>query len=275
MASCSANPQAVVRGAGLAATALLKEVNPIEVAELLQEPVTTERPVLRISYDADLDLLMALVPGEVVDGHLDDEVEVVAGIENEDGDVEEVLWFFTRGSDGPLIGFGVAEAFAWDLSEEPADAPIWGEPRFDVPTLALRDASIGEILLAAQGTLQGSTPDVLAFDLAVAAGSEGDWETAEDYWRHCLATGEMKAHFGLGYALVELGRPREAFGHLAMYTEICPRNAWAWLWRGRAAEDMGERAEARRCYQRAIECEALGSYETDAEDRLASLDGEG
>jgi hypothetical protein len=29
----------------------------------------------------------------------------------------------------------------------------------------------------------------------------------------------MKAHFGLGYTLVELGRPHEAFGHLSMYTE--------------------------------------------------------
>ena len=82
----------------------------------------------------------------------------------------------------------------------------------------------------------------------------------------------MKAHFGLGYTLVELGRPREAFGHLAMYTEICPRNAWAWLWRGRAGEDMGESAEAASCYRRAIACEADGSYETDAEERLAALE---
>ncbi len=59
----------------------------------------------------------------------------------------------------------------------------------------------------------------------------------------------MTAHYGLGYTLIELGRPREAFGHLAMYTEICPRNAWAWACRGRAAQRMGETAEARRSYQ--------------------------
>jgi tetratricopeptide (TPR) repeat protein len=83
----------------------------------------------------------------------------------------------------------------------------------------------------------------------------------------------MKGHFGLGYTLVELGRPHEAFGHLRVYTEITPRNSWAWLWRGRAAQDMGELAEAAACYRRAIEAEQEGSYETDAEERLAEVDG--
>src|SRR3712207_8978021 len=52
-------------------------------------------------------------------------------------------------------------------------------------------------------------------------------------WRACLETGELKAHFGLGYTLVELERPREAFGHLVTYTALTPRNSWAWHWRDR------------------------------------------
>ena len=88
------------------------------------------------------------------------------------------------------------------------------------------------------------------FDAAIAAKEDdGDLEKAEAMWRGCLEAGEMRAHFGLGYTLCDLGRPAEAFGHLAMYTEICPRNSWAWVWRGRAARDMGELAEARSCFE--------------------------
>lgn len=58
-----------------------------------------------------------------------------------------------------------------------------------------------------------------------------------------------------------------------MYTEICPRNSWAWHWRGRAAGDMGELAEARHCFQQAIHCEdEYGATETDARECLAALD---
>lgn len=218
------------------------------------------RPTLRISYDADRDFLWALVPGAVVDGQGEDETEEVL-----DG-----LFVYRDGADGPLKGFGVGGAFAWEVIDNQEDV-VWGARGlcFDVPTLALRDATIGEIVLAAQRSLQGSTPDVLLFDLAVSAGTNGHWEKAEELWRLCLAAGEMKAHFGLGYTLVELGRPREAFGHLAMYTEITPRLAWAWVWRGRAAEEMGEVAEARSCFERALEVDE--EDETDAEERLEAL----
>jgi hypothetical protein len=230
------------------------------------------RLILRLSYDADLDFLWALVPGEVVDGQLDDEITVMAEREDEDGDLVEFAWWCHRGPGGPLVGFGIAGAFAWSLRDEPDDAPIWDQPRVDVPTLGLRDASVGEIVASAQRGIRGSTPDVLYFDAAVAAKSvDGDLERAEVLWRACLECGEMKAHFGLGYTLCDLGRPREALGHLMAYTEICPRNAWAWVWRGRAAEAMGERAEAIASYRRALECEAAGSYETDAEEFLAAL----
>ena len=194
--------------------------------------------------------------------------------EDEAGDLCERAWLFHRESGGPLIGFGVRGAFAWDLAGEDPDAAVWATPRFDVPSLALRNATVGEIVLAAQRTITGSTPDVVEFDLAVQAGMRGDRELAEQHWRACLACDEMTAHYGLGYTLIELGRPREAFGHLAMYTEICPRNAWAWAFRGRAAHRMGETAEARLAYQAARGYEAAGSTETNAAIWLAELDAE-
>lgn len=209
----------------------------------------------------------------MVDGHREDETRALAHVlDPETGEMEEFVWLFHRGPGGPLIGFGVAGAFDWPVEDAPDHVNIWGEPRFDVPTLALRNASIGEIVLAAQSTIEGSTPDVDYFDAAVEARVEDDdLELAADFWRSCLATGDMRAHYGLGYTLCDLGRPREGFGHLVMYTEICPRNSWAWCWRGRAAEAMGEIEEARECYLRAIECEEAGGLETDADELLATL----
>lgn len=230
------------------------------------DAVLLDRPVVRISYDADLDFLWALVPGEVIDGHLPDEAHPFAFDED-----EASAWWYTRGPDGPLIGFGVDYASERDVDAEPADSPLWTGPRFDVPSLALRNASAGEVLLAARRTIRGSTVDVEYFDLAVAAGSRDDWEEAEGWWRCALEAGEMKAHYGLGYTLVELGRPREALGHLMHYSATCPRNAWAWVWRGKAAEAAGETAEAAASYRRALECEAEGSDETDAAELLEQL----
>ena len=244
----------------------------IDLIELAEADSSATLPTLRVSYDADHDFLWALVPGEAIDGHLEDETEVLAQRHaDEDDEPEDAVFLYRRGAGGRVIGFGVAGAFAWELAGDDAAFAVLDGPRFDVPTLALRAASLPQIVLAARGTLRGSTLDVELFDRAVDAAEEGDRRAAEHYWRCCLECGEMKAHFGLGYTLVELGRPREAFGHLAMYTEICPRNAWAWLWRGRAAQDMGEHAEATSCYRRALACEADGSCETDAGERLAAL----
>lgn len=119
------------------------------------------RPTLRISYDADADLLFGLVPGVVIDGHPEEDIaEVLNG-----------LWLFRRDADGPIVGFCVDDAFGWDvLGNEDEDA-VWDadDLRFDVPTLGLKHASIGDIVLAAQQTLEGSTPDVALFDLAVGS----------------------------------------------------------------------------------------------------------
>lgn len=221
------------------------------------------RQVVRVSYDEPFDFLTAAVPNVVIDGLLADEVD-----EPLDG-----LYVFHRGPDGPVVGFGVDDAFAWDVIGNEEDV-VWNdaELRFDVPTLGLRDASIGAIVLAAQGTIQGSTPDVEMFRAAVHESAEDNWGEAEELWRQCLAGGEMKAHYGLGYTLLELGRPHDAFGHFVTYTELTPRLAWGWRYRGLAAAGMGDVDEARKCYERAIECEDEGSDETDADELLAELD---
>jgi tetratricopeptide (TPR) repeat protein len=217
---------------------------------------------VRISYDADLDFLWALQFGDVIDGQLADETD-----EPVDG-----FFLYRRGPRGPVIGFGVE-----DLSEfeppEPGTPLVRGGRRFDAPVLGLSAATAEEVILAARSTLAGeSTPDVAFFDMAVEAGDAGDLEEALEYWRCCLEAGDMKAHFGVGYTLCDLGRHREAYGHLRAYTRIVPRNAWAWSWLGQACEGIGEPDEATRCYRRAMRLERIGSYETDARERLRALE---
>jgi len=168
------------------------------------------RPVtVRISYDADLECLRALKFGEAADGQLSDET---------DEPVESFL-LFRRGRSGPVIGFGVDDF--WGLELPDPDTPLLPRTvRFDAPTLGLRRASAEEVILAARTSLDESTPDVVFFDMAVDAGQAGDLEAAEALWRCCLATGEMAAHFGLGYTLCDACRHAEAYGHLRTYTEI-------------------------------------------------------
>ena len=79
------------------------------------------------------------------------------------------------------------------------------------------------------------------------------------------------AHYGLGYTLLELGRDREAYPHLRAYAELVPHTAWAWCWLGQACAAMGETAEARRAFERAIALTGEGGDETDAEELLAAL----
>ena len=90
-------------------------------------------------------------------------------------------------------------------------------------------------------------------------------------WRYCLGAGNLKAHFALGYTLCEQGRFREAYRHLRHYTELAPRNAWAWNWLGQACVGLGDVDEARGAFERAVELEEAGSFETDAFERLQQL----
>jgi tetratricopeptide (TPR) repeat protein len=219
---------------------------------------------VRISHDAGLDYMAALKFGETIDGQLDDETE----------EPVEGVYVFRRGPAGPVIGFGVENVSEVEL---PPDEPLLGRRyRFNAPSLGLRDASAEEVILATRAIFGGlSTPDVAFFDLAIDAGEEGNLEQAETYWRVCLASGDPKGHFGIGYTLCDLGRHREAYGHLRAYTGVVPRNAWAWSWLGQACEGIDEPREAARCYRRAIRLERLGSYETDARERMEELERRG
>jgi tetratricopeptide (TPR) repeat protein len=219
---------------------------------------------VRISYDADLDFLWVLKFGQAIDGQLPDETDQLApGFD-----------LYRRGPHGPVIGFGVDAAYEFELPDP--DEPLVAGLRFDAPTLGLRAASVEEVILAARAMLDGeSTPDVVFFDMAIEAAQEEQLDEAEALWRCCLAAGDLKALFGLGYTLCDLGRHPEAYGHLRSYTEIVPRNAWAWSWLGQACEGIGERREAVRCYRRAVRLERIGNYETDAAERLAKLERRG
>jgi tetratricopeptide (TPR) repeat protein len=223
---------------------------------------TTRRPKLRISFDQDSGVFYAIEHGHVDDGHLPEQ----------DDEVVEDVFVFYLGRGDRAAGFGVIGLYKLPV-EEYEEELFTDAPRFDVPSLGLRVASVGEIILAARPTLAGfSTPNVVLFDHAVQAGQEDDLEQAEFYWRACLQTGELKAHYGLGYTLYEQGRHREAYGHLRTYTEIAPKLSWSWVWHGRAAERIGEPHEAARCYRRAIKCERDGSEETNAAALLKKLE---
>src|SRR4051794_2435465 len=125
---------------------------PLDTTSSVSNAILLDRPVVRISYDADLDVLWALVPGEVIDGHLDDEAEPFADEEDDDGEIVHRAWWLHRGPRGHLIGFGVEGAFAWDVANSDVDG-VWSGPTFDAPTLGIRGASVGEIVLAAGKTI--------------------------------------------------------------------------------------------------------------------------
>jgi len=219
-----------------------------------------QRLTARVSYDADLELLEVLKVGEAIDNQLPDETD----------EPVEGFAVFRRGPGGPVIGFGVIEPYEFEVPDPREPLMRWF--RFDVPSLGVRNGTAEEVILTARVVLdRGSTPDVVFFDEAVSTGSNGDDEGAEAWWRLCLAAGDPRGHFGLGYTLSALGRPREAYGHLLEYTKVVPRNAWAWAWLGHVSEDIGEHEQALRCYRRALELEEEGSPETDAGERLDAL----
>jgi len=216
---------------------------------------------VRISYDADIDFMSALGHGDAIDGQLEDETQMRA----------EGFYLYRRGRGGRLIGFGV-EDLCSSFELPPADRPLVSWLRIDAPSLGVSGGTAEEVILAARAALDGqSTPDVVLFDMAVAAGDRGDLEQSELLWRQCLAAGDMKGHFGLGYTLCDLGRHREAYGHLLAYTRIVPHNGWAWTWLGRASEAIGEPRHAVRCYRRALRLERDGGFETDADELLREL----
>jgi tetratricopeptide (TPR) repeat protein len=217
------------------------------------------RPRLYLSYDVDYDRIAAFEFGRPDDGHPSDGWRPVS----------DEFAYLHDPTDGPCVGF-LALGFSDLQPEDEGLEGLWEGPRFDVPLLALTDACAGEILLAARPLLGGaSTLNRELFDSAVASG--GDPEVALSAWLACLQSGDQMAHFGLGYTLYDLGRHHEAYRHLRHYARIAPDGSWVWCWLGKAAAAIGERAEARRAYERAIELAAAGGEDTDAPELLAAL----
>jgi tetratricopeptide (TPR) repeat protein len=217
------------------------------------------RPRLYISHAPELDRMSALEFGRVDDG-----------IHSENWrPLGEHFAFLHNGPPpaGRVIGFSVHDLAEFD--EEAAEvAPIWQPPLFDAPQLGLTAARAAEIVIAAR-SLYGDEPSINRFLFNRAAGATG--EEALGCWLACLQSGDPMAHFGLGYTLYELGRFHEAYRHLRYYSEISPAHPWNWRWLGIACEAIGETAEARQAYERAIELEEAGQEETDAMELLARL----
>ncbi len=209
---------------------------------------------LFLSYDEDLDWLTLIEFGQVENAQPSDHWRGVS----------ESFGYVLRHPGGPEIGFKIVGFSEFD-PEAPEVAEIWDAPRFDVPTLGLRDSTAGEIVLAARPFLDGqSTINRVYFNAAMQAeGAE-----VERLWRYCLQAGDLMAHYGLGYTLHELGRYHEAYRHLRAYTELVPADGWAWCWLGKACEGMGEVEEARSAYEKAIELDGDG---TDAPELLVIL----
>ena len=216
-----------------------------------RDPQSVRNPVLYINRDSEYDWLIAVEFGRVVDNQPDDHFRPI-------GDFAYCL----DGPEGEVVGFGLGGLTKFDVEASPE---LWEGPRFDVPLFGLRDVPAAAVVLAAQAKLANqSTTNRLFFALAI----EAKGEEAEAHWRRCLEAGDSMAHYGLGYTLLELGRAREAYGHLRAYTEACPTNAWAWCWLGRAHEALGELTDARAAYRRAI---ALDTGETNAPALLTAL----
>ncbi len=216
------------------------------------------RPKLFINHLPEYDWLIALEFGLVDDG---------APHENWQEIIDELGWM-RDGPGGRFLGFKAVDFSEIDL-DAPELAEIWRGPRFDVPLLGLTDVTAGEVMVGVRALL-GDRPTTNRFYFRAAMAEEG--EEALDFWLSCLAAGDSMAHFALGYTLYDLGRFHEAYRHLRHYTEISPSGAWPWCWYGKACEAIGETAEARIAYERAIEIEDDGGEETDAPELLEQLD---
>ena len=237
---------------------------------VLELPPGTAIP-LHLTVDPWWDLVSAIAFGRVDDGlppaqlvELDEE--------------ERIIFVLDRPGEGPVIGFIVRQP--GDIDVAALESPdVWDGPRFDVPAMGLTAATVGEILLAVRGRFDDGEPTAGAMHFHLAMGTaveDGDaitdYETAIGQWRLALEAGESKALFGLGYTLVEAGRPREAYDLLRRYTELTPHNAWAWCWLGRACSAIGDIAEARAAFEQALACEREGSFGTDARELLGELE---
>ena len=170
-------------------------------------------------------------------------------------------------------GRAIAAAVRQPFDLEPLEIPgIWDEPRFVIPALGPEELSIGEILLLVHARYRPDEPtnDALHFQAGIEAQDENP-ELALSMFKLALEAGDMKGHYGAGYTLLGQGIAREAAEHLGIYTRLTPFNAWAWCWLGKAQAELGELCAARASFERALEAESAGGFETDAAELLDRL----
>ena len=212
---------------------------------------------LFLSYDQGLDWLDLIPYGTVADRLGEDRWH----------GVDERFGFLLDRPGGEIVGFKVMAFTEFDAEAE-AVAEIFEGPRFQVPALGLSEATPGEILLAARPFLGGaSTLDRVYFNAAM----DESGEVALRLWIAALQAGNSMAHYGAGYTLLELDRNHEAYRHLRRYTELVPRDAWAWDYRARAAAALGDTFEALTCCRRALILERETDEETEARELLVRL----
>jgi len=210
-------------------------------------------PRLYLNVVASLDWLVALEFGRVDEGQGGDAWEVLAP---HCGLLMDA---------GRAVGFKVLDYSIYDPYAEEHEG-AWSGPRFHVPQLGLPDATANEIVLATRA-LYGTQDSINRSYFDAAVNESG--EEALALWLGCLQSGDSMAHFALGYTLMELGRPQEAYRHLRYYTDIAPGIAWTWVWRGHAAKALGLLEEARLAYTAALELD--DEDETDAQELLDEL----
>ena len=162
------------------------------------------------------------------------------------------------------LGFMLKEYADFDPHEV---EELWDEPRFDVPALGLWQATVGELVLAVQGRYGATEPTADALHAHTAMGAE-DPQEALAHWRLALESGDMKAHYAVGYSLCELGQHRSAYDHLRTMVTLAPNNGWAWCWLGQACVGLGWVEEGREALEQAIE---LSGDETFASELLEQL----
>lgn len=199
---------------------------------------TALRPRLFVNCVANLDWLIALEFGRVDEGQ---PADAWTGISEQFG------YLF----DGDrCVGFKVLGLAGFDL-DAPEHEPIWGGPRFDAPSLALANASAGEVILAARVHFDGR-PSINRLYFNEAVGAEDKNDALAD-WMSCVETGDSMAHYGLGVELFDAGLTARAYTHLRFYATIAPHLAWAQYWYARAAFAIEERAEASAAVDRVFE----------------------
>ena len=264
-----ADARTVTPAAGVAETETSDPSDRRRSIARLRPASSEERPVavrLHITHIPELDHLIALEYGRVDEGQPLDCWRPVGDPTGADV-TGPLMAYLLKGAHGRAVGFKVIGASAFDI--DAADVRgIWGRPLFDAPMLGLSDVSAGQVIVAARALFgaRASVSHELFARAAEASGAE-----ALGLWLAALEAGEPAAHWGLGCALLDCGRYRQAYRHLRYYTEIAPQLSWTWTAYGEAAEALGLDGEARAGYRRALELEQEPD-ETGARELLADLE---